>query len=112
MPNFHATAEGNIPFTEQEEIEWTARQDALANMPPPVPESIPKLNARLVLINAGYWDDVVTFISAQGEVAIAYLEDAQNMRRDNVLVNAWAAARGKSKEEIDSLFIAGAALEV
>jgi len=28
MPNYHATSEGNIPFTAAEEIEWQAAQDA------------------------------------------------------------------------------------
>jgi hypothetical protein len=28
MPNYHATAEGNIPFTEEEEIAWAAEQAA------------------------------------------------------------------------------------
>jgi len=28
MPNFHATSEGNIPFTAEEEIEWAAEQAA------------------------------------------------------------------------------------
>ena len=26
MPNYHATSEGNIPFTAAEEIEWAAEQ--------------------------------------------------------------------------------------
>ena len=26
MPNYHATSEGNIPFTAEEEIEWATRQ--------------------------------------------------------------------------------------
>jgi hypothetical protein len=93
---------------------WTVRAatpEELAARAPVVPEAVPKLNARLVLIEAGYWSDVVAFITAQGEVALAYLEDAQTMRRDNPLVNAWAAARGKTAE-LDGLFIAAAALDV
>ena len=30
MSNYHATAEGNIPFTAQEEIDWQAAQNAAA----------------------------------------------------------------------------------
>jgi hypothetical protein len=26
MPNYHATSEGNIPFTTEEEAEWAARE--------------------------------------------------------------------------------------
>lgn len=76
-----------------------------------VPLSIPKLNARLVLLQAGYWEEVVQFATEKGPIALAFLEDAQTMRRDNALVNEWAALRGKS-DELDALFIAGAALDV
>ena len=30
MPNYHATAEGNVPFTAEEEIAWAAEQVAWA----------------------------------------------------------------------------------
>jgi hypothetical protein len=30
MPNYHATSEGNVPFTAEEEAEWTAEQAAWA----------------------------------------------------------------------------------
>ena len=26
MPNYHATSEGNIPFTAEEEVQWAAEQ--------------------------------------------------------------------------------------
>ncbi len=76
-----------------------------------VPESVPKLNARLTLIDAGYWDEVVAFVTAQGAIALAYLQDAQTMRRDNPLVNAWAKTRSVpiSDAALDGLFIAAAA---
>ena len=32
MPNYHATANGNIPFTAEEEIEWAAEQAAVHAM--------------------------------------------------------------------------------
>jgi len=28
MPNYHATSEGNVPFTAEEEAEWAAEQAA------------------------------------------------------------------------------------
>ena len=28
MPNYHATSEGNVPFTEDEEVKWAAEQAA------------------------------------------------------------------------------------
>ena len=30
MPNYHATAQGNVPFTEEEEVQWAADQTAAA----------------------------------------------------------------------------------
>lgn len=30
MPNYHATSEGNVPFTAEEEIAWAADQAAYA----------------------------------------------------------------------------------
>lgn len=91
---------------------WTLRPataEELAARAPSVPQVVPKLNARLVLIDAGYWADVVAFATEQGETALAYLEDALTMRRDNALVNAWAASRGKV-DELDGLFISAGAL--
>lgn len=79
---------------------------------PPVPESVPMLNAELVLIGAGYWDDVQAFVSQRGPYALAFLNRAQNMRRDNVLVNAWATARAITDAQLDALFIAADNLKV
>jgi hypothetical protein len=28
MPNYHATSEGNVPFTAEEEVQWAAEQAA------------------------------------------------------------------------------------
>jgi hypothetical protein len=28
MPNYHATSEGNVPFTPEEEVEWAAKNAA------------------------------------------------------------------------------------
>ena len=28
MPNYHATSEGNVPFTAEEEVQWAAKQAA------------------------------------------------------------------------------------
>lgn len=79
---------------------------------PVVPEFVPMLNAELVLIGAGYWDDVQDFVSQRGPYALAFLRRAQTMRRDNVLVNAWAAARGVTDAQLDALFIAADNLKV
>jgi len=36
MANYHATAEGNVPFTEEEEIEWAAQVAAFENEQPKI----------------------------------------------------------------------------
>lgn len=79
---------------------------------PVVPETVPMLNAELVLIGAGYWDDVQAFVAARGPYALAFLTRAQTMRRDNVLVNAWATARNITEAQLDGLFIAAGNLKV
>lgn len=114
-------AANHIAVTADIRLNWTAyRANAARNgvevapvvpVGPVVPDVVPKLNARLALLAAGYWDDVVAFTSEQGPVAIAFLEDALTIRRDNELVNAWAASRGKAGE-LDALFIAAGAMEV
>ena len=42
MPNYHATSEGNVPFTAEEEVQWAAEQAIWAAeranpTPPPAP---------------------------------------------------------------------------
>jgi hypothetical protein len=36
MTNYHATSEGNIPFTEEEEIEWAAEKAKFAQEAPKI----------------------------------------------------------------------------
>ena len=116
MPNYHATAEGNVPFTEQEEIEWAAAQAAYENAPPPVPASIPMLNAHLTLIAHGWMADVMAYLASlpgvEGDQARIYFDKAQTMRRDHPLVKGIPAAIGKTEDEVDALFIAAEALDV
>lgn len=99
-----------------------AALDAAAATAPLIPQSIPRLNARLTLLGhffpsgTSYWVDIVAFVAAipgaAGDQARAYFEDAQTWRRDNALVAAWAAARGLTGAEIDALFIAAGDLNV
>lgn len=84
----------------------------MQSVAPVVPEAVPMLNAELVLIGAGYWDDVQAFVAARGPYALAFLTRAQTMRRDNVLVNAWATARNITEAQLDGLFIAAGNLKV
>lgn len=73
---------------------------------PVVPQSVPMLNAHLVLIETGRMAAVRTFLDAMagpaGEAARAYFDKALTMRRDHPLVMAmpWP------ENEKDELFIA------
>ena len=52
MPRFHATANGNVYFTAEEEAEWDAREAAYA---PPTPAPAPtkeQLMAQLAALSA------------------------------------------------------------
>lgn len=78
-----------------------------------VPSRIPRLNARLALLERGEWDDIAEFVRGLNDpVALAFFEDAQTWLRTNPLVNAWAAARKHPPSYIDELFIAAGALNV
>lgn len=79
----------------------------------PVPQRVPRLNARLAMIAEDLWGDITEFVIGMNDpVALAFFEDAQTWARDNPLVAAWATARGKSSAEVDDLFIKAAQIAV
>lgn len=89
--------------------------DIAAAAVPRVPESVPMLNARLALIAAGHMGAVKTFVDAMpgtdGEQARAYLEYAQNVRRDHWLVEGIRQVLGLAPTDIDTLFITAATID-
>ncbi|MES2349974.1 MAG: hypothetical protein V4641_20610 [Pseudomonadota bacterium] len=86
------------------------------NAPAPVPQRIPMLNAHLVLIDAGWFDDVLAYLASipgpDGQKARAYFDKALTMERNNPLVLGIPAALGKTDAEVDALFTAADALIV
>lgn len=71
---------------------------------------VPRLNARLALIDAGLWAQVKAYFSdpARSEQEVAYFEDAQSWStRDPILKNA-ATALGIDQSTMVSLFEAAA----
>lgn len=52
MARFHATSEGNIPFTAEEEAEWDAREAAYVPPPAPVAPTKEQLLAQLNALSA------------------------------------------------------------
>lgn len=81
---------------------------------PAVPESVPMLNAHLIIIHAGQMDALKALVAQLPEQdrleAEAYLNLAQNCRRDNKWVALLGAGLGYDSAGLDQLFIAAAAL--
>jgi hypothetical protein len=84
--------------------------------PPIVPDRIPMLNAHLVMIDAGWMDQVNAYINSipgtNGAKVRAYLDKALTMERDHQLVKAIPAALGKTEADVDQLFILASTLNV
>jgi len=77
--------------------------------PPAVPASISPLQARRALLAAGLLDDVEAALDrAPREIRLAW-EYAVELRRDDPLLAAVAAALGLSAEQVDELFLAAVA---
>lgn len=89
--------------------------DIAAAAVPVVPASVPMLNARLALIAAGHMAAVKAFVDAmtgtEGDQARAYLEYAQNVRRDHWLVEGIRQVLELTAADIDALFITAAAID-
>lgn len=81
-----------------------------------VPQSVPMLNAHLVLIEAGWMPGILAYLDALPEPsrskALAYFNLALTMERNHALVKGIPAALGKPEAEVDALFVAASALEV
>lgn len=80
-----------------------------------VPKSVPMLNARLALIAAGHMAAIKAYVDGmpgvEGEQARAYLEYAQNVRRDHQLVEGIRQMLGLTPADIDTLFITAATID-
>jgi len=82
---------------------------------PVVPESVPMLNAHLVIIQAGQMDALMALVEALPEMerqeAKAYLSLALNCRRDNKWVQLLGPGLGYDSAGLDQLFITADALK-
>ncbi|MBF57744.1 MAG: hypothetical protein CME80_08500 [Halomonas sp.] len=84
---------------------------AFSSPPPPptqVPDSVPALNALLALDGAGLSDAYNEWANdpARTFAEQAFINKAQNWRRDDPTLNAAGDALGLSEEQKDQLFIA------
>ena len=109
MANFRATAEGNIPFTDEEEILWAAEQ-AANEARVYIPQSVTMRQARLALLAAGLLSTVQTAIAGAGPAAVIEWDYATEVQRASGLVPAMATALGLTDAQIDALFVTAATL--
>jgi hypothetical protein len=111
MTLYRATAEGQIPMTMEEELEFEASRTP---QPPSVPNQVDRLQARLVLLNVGKWTLIQPAITSldepQRSIAQAYFEDARYWHRNDPFVLLLAPALSLDSAALDALFITAAAL--
>lgn len=78
--------------------------------------AVPRLAARLALIDASLWDSIPALIDGIEDASVkartlAFFEDAQNWQREDATVQALAAGLGLSDTELDGLFDAAAVIQ-
>ena len=80
--------------------------------PPPVPQEVSRLQARLALISIDKWDITKAYFEAPERTAeeVAFFEDATVYRRDNPVMISAAASVGVTEAELDDLFQLAATL--
>lgn len=108
--------EVNLQTGEQRIVELTAEE--IAALPPPAPPAAPTSitprQARLALLGAGLLDAVQAAFAQlpepQRKAAQIEWEFALAIERNSPLVAQFAPMLGLTEEQIDALFIAGAAL--
>ncbi len=90
-------------------------RQAWTTAPALVPESVPMLNARLVLIEGGHMAAVNAHLASMtgtaGEQARTFFEFAQNVRRDHWVVEGLRQVLGLTPGQIDNLFILAPTLD-
>lgn len=74
-------------------------------LPPPVPQEVTDLQARLALIAAGKLAAVEAAVAGADEATKAWYDRALMWRRDSPIIAALAPALGLSSSDLDALFI-------
>ena len=116
MPNYHATSDGNVPFTAEEETTWAAEQAAraAAALIPVIPQEVTMRQARLALLAAGKLAAVNSAIAGMtgtaGDAARIEWEFSSEVKRNQQLVISLGEALGMTAAQLDSLFIAASTL--
>lgn len=114
--DFNYPADWLRKMTPEERAEWGLIEvpeppAPVTPAPPSVPQEVSARQARLALLSAGLLGTVEALVAASTDPALKIeWEYATVLRRDNVsLVSMWEGL-GRTKEELDALFVAAAAI--
>lgn len=95
---------------------WDGGKFVRTTMEQVVPQSIPSLNGRIVMIQAGWMPAVRSVLDAmediEGEIAREYFNNSLTYERNHPLVLSIPTAIGKTQDEVDALFIQAGAMHV
>lgn len=111
MARYHATADGNIPFTAEEEAEWDAMEAAAvaARFGNAKKAMLNAVNAecdrRMDILVAGYPDNEQKTFPQQAQEARAYASDPNS---PTTMIDAIALNRGLDKASLVSRILAKA----
>ena len=107
MTRYHTTAEGNIPFTAEEEAEWDAMEAAHeeAINAQIVPKSVGMAYGIEAMINAGVHEQVETYIQTLPAVDQIYFQRSTNINRNHNVVEKVRVGMGWTHDYVDDLFI-------
>lgn len=103
---FHATENGNIQFTPEEEAEADIREAAAleAANRAAIPASVSPRQIRQALTRAGLRAAIEAAIAAGDQDTKDWWEFATAFERSHLMVVAMGAALGKTPRELDDLF--------
>jgi len=75
--------------------------------PPPIPTTVTRFQARVALVQAGYFDTINTYIATLPQTDVKRLawEDAAEWERASPTLNFLANMLGLSDTDVDDLFI-------
>lgn len=102
-PRFHATAEGDVQFTEEEEIERDAEEAAA--LIPKVPLSASPRQIRQAMTIKGLRGSVEAVIAQADQDTKDWYQYSTEFLRDHMKVAAVAAVLHVSETQLDDLWI-------